>query len=227
MIKFLILFFLSVSCTAEELPKPKYLAELMTLRITDGAGSRGSAFVVRHKGVSRMVTNEHLCQSPTGYYEISSPYISGRMIVKALKISAEIDICVLDWSRTGGSALEFAPPQLPPDLKTQLVTFGYPNDLGVPSHAEGLLVAFRIDPLRDMTQPNKLGPNGIRLRGYDGESILTSIAIVGGYSGGPIVNAKMEVVGMNRLFYVSGHVSLGVGYREIQKFLDANPPTAK
>lgn len=155
------------------------------IEIADAAGSEwfsfGSGFVVRADGV--IVTNYHLLEgAASAVIEVGGQTFSEVLVLGA---SEEWDLAILKVNASGLTALPLAGSLDQVRLGEQVIAMGNPEGFKG-SVSDGIVSTVR----RDM--------------GLGFELIQTTAPISKGSSGGPLMNMRGEVIGVNTMTYLTG-----------------------
>ena len=168
----------------------------------------GSGFVVDASGV--VATNHHVV---AGAHKCVAEFASGKSFdVKGFYLMDEKrDIALLQVDLPAGEYQALPLASSPPDKGEQVLAFGCPYGLDF-STTDGLVSAFRsADDLGSM-----LGAE------VDGQWLQTSAPISPGNSGGPLVNMRGEVVGINSLVRTEGqNLNFAIAAQEVQAKFDS------
>lgn len=159
-----------------------------------GGVGHGSGFVVDKSGI--VVTNYHVIAGGTRawieFYDDERIEIDG-----VLYMNHEKDIAILkfDPSKTTRPLLAIPLARSIPLQGTDCVAIGAPLGLDM-SITQGIVSAIRTS--RDLEAE-------IQLKGHDGTWIQTDAEISPGNSGGPLLNRKGEVLGINTMSYTENN----------------------
>ena len=168
----------------------------------------GSGFVVDTAGV--IATNHHVV---AGAHKCVAEFASGKTFdVEGFYLMDEKrDIALLKVDLPAGEYQALPLASSPPDKGEQVLAFGCPYGLDF-STTDGLVSAFRsADDLQSM-----LGAE------VDGQWLQTSAPISPGNSGGPLVNMRGEVVGINSLVRTEGqNLNFAITAQEVQAKFDS------
>jgi S1-C subfamily serine protease len=168
---------------------------------TDGSNLEfdGTGFVYDVRGdILYIVTNEHVVE---GFDEVEVSFIDGSIRTAQVKgIDPQGDIAVLEiiWDVTSEQQQQQQQPPIP-------LAIGNSSELQVGEQVMAIGNPF----LSDQSYANllttgvisKLGVEALLIENFETESILNAVvtdaAIADGNSGGPLLNLKGEVIGMN------------------------------
>jgi len=158
----------------------------------------GSGFLVSADGY--IITNDHVAGNAA---EITVTMTDGqKMSAELVGTDPATDICLL---KVGGEGLPH-------------VRLGDSDDIVIGEWAIALGNPFGLFEINDKPTVtvgviSSIGMNlGSISNRYYRDMIETDAAINGGNSGGPLVNAEGEVIGMNTLIYTGGQTTTYVGY---------------
>jgi Flp pilus assembly protein TadD len=141
----------------------------------------GSGFFVAADGL--LVTNHHVVRGAQ-FATVLRADGSTLFVDGVLAFDEGRDLAILKVNGTGLPCLEVAPGDAPPPVGTQVYAVGNPMGL-TNTLSEGLI-------------------SGIRKEGGEVRDIQTTAAISSGSSGGPLVDAQGQVVGVIKSFKVEG-----------------------
>ena len=172
----------------------------------------GSGFVVDTGGL--LVTNHHVI---AGTRDVKATFANGRTtkVLGYLKVDPSRDLAILriDTAGLNLSAIPLA-KQLPRKGE-QVVAFGTPIGLDFTA-TDGIVSA-----IREGSELNQFG-GGLRAK-----LIQTSTPISSGNSGGPLVNLKGELVGVNTAVLAVGqNLNFSVAMTEVRYILDKCRPNS-
>ncbi|MCX7984439.1 MAG: S1C family serine protease [Bacteroidetes bacterium] len=158
----------------------------------------GSGFIISPDGY--IVTNDHVAGNAT---DITVTLMGGKqMKAKIVGTDPVSDICLL---KVDGENLPF-------------VTMGNSDEVIIGEWAIALGNPFGLFEINDKptVTVGVISSTGMKLGQVDNrfyrDMIETDAAINGGNSGGPLVNADGEVIGMNTLIYTAGQSNTFIGY---------------
>lgn len=158
----------------------------------------GSGFIISPDGY--IVTNDHVAGNAT---DITVTLMGGRqMKAKIVGTDPVSDICLL---KVEGENLPY-------------VTMGNSDDVIIGEWAIALGNPFGLFEINDKptVTVGVISSTGMKLGQVENRfyrnMIETDAAINGGNSGGPLVNANGEVIGMNTLIYTAGQSNTFIGY---------------
>ncbi len=158
----------------------------------------GSGFIISPDGY--IITNDHVAGNAT---DITVTLMGGRQLKAKIVGSDPVsDICLLKVDETN----------LP------YVTLGNSDDIIIGEWAIALGNPFGLFEINDKptVTVGVISSTGMKLGQVENrfyrDMIQTDAAINGGNSGGPLVNANGEVVGVNTLIYTAGQTTTYIGY---------------
>jgi serine protease Do len=158
----------------------------------------GSGFIISSDGY--IVTNDHVAGNAT---DITVTLVGGKqMKAKLIGTDATSDVCLL---KVDGSNLPS-------------VSLGNSDDVMIGEWAIALGNPFGLFEVNDKptVTVGVISSTGMKLGQLDNryyrDMIETDAAINGGNSGGPLVNASGDVIGMNTLIYTGGQSNTYIGY---------------
>ena len=195
--------------TVLKLPELVERIEPAVVRInatTEEGAVLGSGFVVDSRGT--VVTNNHVI---AGTRNVKATFSNGKVarVLGYLKVDPSKDLAILRIDITG---LQLTPVPLATELPRkgeQVVAFGAPIGLSF-SATDGIVSAVR--------EGSELNEFGASLRA---KLIQTSTPISSGNSGGPLVNLRGEVVGVNTaVLQVGQNLNFSVAMTEVRALLD-------
>lgn len=179
---------------------------VLVIDVTTPAGTGlGSAFVVKNDGIA--VTNYHVIEGSTS---ATARFSNGKTLVVqgVLFFDIERDIAIIKLADVKKSLPILKLAKELPRKGDATIAFGSPKGLSF-SASEGIVSAIRND--NDTHQPG--WPAGILIQ--------TTAPISAGNSGGPLLNKRGEVVGMNTFVFVSGqNLNFAVSAQEVMGALD-------
>lgn len=191
--------FTPVKGSSTELSMPELIEQVepSIVRVvvkTDESEGHGSGFLVDHSGL--IITNFHVVE---GARSISIESRDGQTTIPLGFVAAEPlrDLCVLkvDPARFQCTPLAFATD--PPSKGESVAAFGSP--LGFSFSATNGIVSSNRSGTELKASLSGGGIDGYSILGYTTEMewVQTTAAISGGNSGGPLVNMRGEMVGVN------------------------------
>ncbi|WP_404310043.1 trypsin-like peptidase domain-containing protein [Neorhodopirellula lusitana] len=161
---------------------------------TDEGEGHGSGFVINNSGL--IVTNFHVVE---GAVSVKVESRDGQTTTPLGFVAAEPqrDLCVLQVDPNQFSCIPLAFATQPPSKGESVAAFGSP--LGFSFSATNGIVSANRSGIELKQSLNQGEIDGYSILGYttDMDWVQTSAAISGGNSGGPLVNMRGEMVGVN------------------------------
>lgn len=161
---------------------------------TDGGEGHGSGFVIDDSGL--IVTNFHVVEGATA---VTVESRDGRTTIPLgfMVAEPERDLCVLKVDPAEFPLRPLAFATQPPSKGESVAAFGSP--LGFSFSATNGIVSSNRSGVELQESLNQGGVDGYSILGYTTEMdwVQTTAAISGGNSGGPLVNMRGEMVGVN------------------------------
>lgn len=167
--------------------KVRAIAEQITVKISSNARS-GSGFLLKKKGeVYQLVTNRHVLnfETKTESYQVETP--DGKIYPAQVQTTVDfknLDLSLLEFKSNHNYQLANLSPALEKEKSKQVYAAGFPIDSKTADARGFMFTSGKIEEIIDLS-----------FRG--GYKIGYSNTVMQGMSGGPLLNSRGQVIGIN------------------------------